>query len=78
LAAALKPSHQSACLRIAKCVEQLSVAVEEERAVRSKLLELGCPDALPDAGHEFGTLAEFHSTLSAWNRRMLQAGLLDP
>jgi hypothetical protein len=78
LAAALRPAQKAACRRIAKAVEELSAAIEEERRVRSKLVEVGCTEALPDAGREFGALSEFNSTLSTWNRRVLQAGLLDP
>jgi hypothetical protein len=77
LVAELKPGHRQACLRIAKCVEALSAAVEEERKVRSKLAELGASNALVDAGREFGVLAEFHSLLSTWNRRLLASGTLD-
>jgi hypothetical protein len=74
----LRPAHKQACRRIAKTVEELSAAVEEERAVRSRLAELGASDALVDAGREFGTLPEFHSRLSEWNRRLLASGALDP
>jgi hypothetical protein len=78
LAAELKPAHKAACLRIAKCVEALSAAVEDERKTRSKLSELGARDALVDAGKEFGTLTEFSSLVSVWNRRLLASGALDP
>ena len=31
---------------------------------------------LPDPGAEFGSLADYYSALSTWNRRVLQVGLL--
>jgi hypothetical protein len=76
-AAALRPRHKAAVRRIAQLVEQLSLAVEAERAVRAELAEVGGNGALPDAGREFGSLHEYGSTLSSWNRRMLAEGALD-
>jgi hypothetical protein len=77
LAEELKPAHKTACRKIAAAVESLSAAVEQERKVRAKLAELGWSNALVNAGKEFGTLTEFHSLLSTWNRRLLAAGALD-
>jgi hypothetical protein len=68
LAEELHPAHKAACHRLAKIVELLNTAIEEERAVRSKLAELGWAHILPDASKEFGVLGEFHSVLSSWNR----------
>jgi hypothetical protein len=76
-AEALRPKHRAAVRKIAATVEALSAAVEQEREVRRELGEVGALGALPDAGHEFGTLAEYSSKLSTWNRRVLSAGLLD-
>jgi hypothetical protein len=76
-AEALRPKHKAAVRRIAKAVEELSAAVEQEREVRRELGELGST-ALVDAGCEFGVLSEYGSALSSWNRRLLQAGVLDP
>ena len=76
LAELCRPKHAAAVRQIAKAVETLSAAVQTERAVRAGLADVGALHALPDAGFEFGTLAEYESLLSRWNRRMLQAGLL--
>jgi hypothetical protein len=76
-AAALKPKHAVAIRKIAAAVEALSAAVEQEREIRRELGEVG-GTALVDAGYELGSLADFNLPLSVWNRRMLQAGLLDP
>ena len=73
-AEALRPRHRAACRRIAQLVEQLSLAVEAERAVRAELAEIGAGGALPDGSRELGSLAEYGSTLSAWNRRLLHEG----
>jgi ClpP class serine protease len=73
----LAPRHRAAVKRIAGLVEQLSAAVEAERAVRAELSEVGGTGALPDASHEFGSLNEYGSTLSSWNRRVLAVGALD-
>jgi hypothetical protein len=70
-----RPRHRAAVKRIAELVEQLSCAIETERAVRAALLEVGS-HALPDAGREFGSLHEFNSTLSSWNRRVFAEGAL--
>jgi hypothetical protein len=77
LAEELRPVHKQACRKIARAVEVLSAAVEEERKVRARLLELGCDAAMPDGGKGLGTLSEFNSALSTWNRHALAAGLLD-
>jgi hypothetical protein len=77
LAEELRPAHKAACRKIAAAVESLSAAVEQERKIRAKLAELGCSNALVDAGQEFGTLSEFNSLLSTWNRRLLAARVLD-
>ena len=77
LATELKPAHGQACRKIAAAVESLSAAVEEEHKVRTKFAELGCSNALVDAGKEFGTLTEFNSLVSVWNRRLLASGVLD-
>ena len=74
IAAELRPKHIAAVAKIARAVEALSAAVEAERALRAELGELA--GGMVDAGHEFGTLAEYGSTLSGWNRRMLSLGLL--
>jgi hypothetical protein len=72
---AVRPRHREAVRKIAQLVEQLSAAVEAERAVRAELAEVGSA-ALPDAGREFGTLHEYSSVLSSWNRRVLAEGAL--
>jgi hypothetical protein len=72
----VRPRHRAAVKRMAKAVEELSAAVEVERAVRAELAEVGS-SALPDASREFGSLHEFNSTLSSWNRRVLAEGALD-
>jgi hypothetical protein len=74
---ALRPRHKAAVRKIAAAVEALSAAVEQEREIRRELGEVGS-SALPDCGHELGSLADYNSPLSVWNRRMLQAGLLAP
>jgi hypothetical protein len=71
------PRHRAAVKRIAGLVEQLSAAVEAERAVRAELGEVGGTGALPDASYELGSLNEYGSTLSSWNRRVLAVGALD-
>jgi hypothetical protein len=76
-AEALRPRHRAAVRKIAQLVEQLSAAVEQEREVRRELGEVGST-ALVDAGCELGSLADYNSPLSVWNRRVLQAGLLEP
>jgi hypothetical protein len=73
---ALRPRHRAAVKRLAQLVEQLSVAVAAERAVRGELAEVGS-SALPDASREFGSLNEYGSILSSWNRRVLAEGALD-
>jgi hypothetical protein len=75
-AEALRPRHRAAVKRMAKAVEELSAAVEAERAVRGELAEVGSA-ALPDASREFGTLHEYSSLLSGWNRRLLAEGAFD-
>ena len=75
VAAAVRPRHRAAVGRIAKAVEALSAAIEAEREVRRELVGLGS-FALVDAGHEFGTLAEYNSPLSVWNRRVLGSKLV--
>jgi hypothetical protein len=72
----MRPRHRAVVKRIAQLAEQLSAAVEAERAVRAELSEVGS-SALADAGREFGTLHEYNSTLSGWNRRMLAEGALE-
>ena len=72
----LRPRHRAAVRRLGQLVEQLSAAVEAERAVRAELAEVGSA-ALPDAGREFGSMHEYNSTLRAWNRRVLAEGALD-
>lgn len=74
IAAELRPKHIAAVARIARAVEALSAAVEGERSLRAGLGDLG--GGMVDAGAEFGSLADFHSVLAVWNRRMLAAGLL--
>jgi hypothetical protein len=76
-AEALRPRHRAAVKKIAQLVEQLSLAVEAERAVRAELAEVGGNGALPDAGREFGSLHEYNSALGSWNRRMVAEGALD-
>jgi hypothetical protein len=76
-AEAVRPRHKAAIRKIAQLVEQLSLAVEAERAVRAELAEVGSTGALPDASREFGSLNEFNSLLSSWNRQMLAEGALD-
>jgi hypothetical protein len=71
----VRPRHRAAVKRIAQLVEQLSLAVEAERAIRAELAEVGS-SALPDASRELGSLNEFNSVLSSWNRRMLAEGAL--
>jgi hypothetical protein len=73
----LRPGHRQAVRRIAEIVEQLSAAVDAERAVRAALAEVGNAGALPDASREFGSLHEYSGLLSTWNRRMLAEGALD-
>jgi hypothetical protein len=77
--AELTPRHRAAVLKIAKAVEALSVAVEAERAVRRELAEseLGAHASLPDGSHEFGSLHDYNSLLSAWSRRVRTLGLID-
>ena len=74
IAAELRPKHIAAVAKIARAVEALSAAVETERALRAELGDLA--GGMVDAGHEFGSLADFHSVLSSWNRRLLASGLL--
>jgi hypothetical protein len=74
-AEALKPRHKAAVRKIAAAVEALSAAVEGEREIRRELGEVGSA-ALADAGREFGSLHEYNSTLSSWNRHVLAEGAL--
>jgi hypothetical protein len=74
---ALRPRHRATVRKIAAAVEALSAAVEQERGIRRELGEVGS-SALVDASYEFGSLAEYGSLVSTWNRRLLQAGVLDP
>ena len=60
----VRPRHQAAVKRIGQLVEQLSLAVQAERAIRAELTEVGS-HALPDAGREFGVLSEYGSLLSS-------------
>jgi hypothetical protein len=71
----VRPRHRAAVKRIAQLVEQLSAAVEAERAVRAELAEVGS-NALADASREFGSLHDYNSTLSSWNRRVLAEAAL--
>ena len=73
---ALRPRHRQDVRQLAQLVEALSAAVEAERKIRAELGELGS-SALVDAGYEFGDLSQYNSLLSAWNRRMISAGLVD-
>jgi hypothetical protein len=75
LAGALAPRHRAAVARIGKAIEALSAAVDAERSIRAELSELGS-SILPDMGGQFGTLSEYGSAVSAWNRRALSLGLL--
>jgi hypothetical protein len=70
----VRPRHEVAVGKIAALVEQLSLAVDQERSVRAELQVVGGTDHLPDAGREFGTLGDADSALSRWNRRLLAAG----
>lgn len=78
LAEAIRPRHLKAVRAIATAVEQLSQAVEAERAVRNELADKGVAafTSLPDGSMEFGTLAEGHSLLTRWTQRATALGLL--
>jgi hypothetical protein len=76
-AEAVRPKHREAVKRIARLVEELSAAVDAERAVRAELAEVGSAGVLPDAGREFGSLHEYSSLVSSWNRRLLAEGAFD-
>jgi hypothetical protein len=68
------PAVRSAAARVARLVEALSREVADARAAQAKLAEVGA--AVPDIGREFGSLSEYYSAVSTWNKRMLAEGLL--
>ncbi len=74
----VRPRHFQVVGQMAVLVQQLSDLVARERELRASIGEAtGLPSAaLPDAGAEFGDLVDYNSRLSAWARRMRQAGAL--
>ena len=78
LSALLAPSLRGTALpspRSPSCSKSCPAAVAAEREIRAELSELGSC-ILPDMGNPFGTLSEYRSVLSEWNRRALALGLL--
>jgi hypothetical protein len=81
IAISLQPQHRAAVKRLAAAVEELSRAIEQERAVHPELrkkapLETSAylPNCAPPIG---GGLDNPVSPLSEWARRLRKIGLLD-
>jgi transposase len=78
-AAAVQPKLKALVRALARSVQRVSDDVEALRSLQNQLAEVGGVAALPDLALElFGTLSEYNSPVSAWNRRALRSGLLDP
>jgi hypothetical protein len=69
-AEALRPRHRAAVKQMGKAVEELSRAIEAERAIRAGLGEVGST-ALPDASREFGSLHEYNVS-ARWRARRVK------
>jgi hypothetical protein len=77
-AEAVQPKLKALVRALARSVERLNDDVEALRGLQAQLAEVGGVAALPDLALElFGTLAEYNSPVSQWNRRVLKSGLLD-
>ena len=78
-AEAVQPKVEALIRALARSVERLSDDVEALRNLQAQVAEVGGVAALPDLGLElFGTLVEYNSPVSQWNRRVLQSRMLDP
>ena len=78
-AEAVQPKLKALVRALARSVQRVSDDVEALRSLQGQLAEVGEVASLPDLGLEiFGTLSEFNSPVSNWNRRVLQSGALDP
>ncbi len=82
LASEIQPRHQEAVSAIAKALEALSVAIDDEIATRTELAQVGAPEhesaLLPDCSGDLlvGSLADWNSPASAWAREMRKIGIL--
>jgi hypothetical protein len=75
----VRPKLKALVHALARSVQRVSDDVEALRSLQSQLAEVGGAASLPDLGLElFGTLTEFNSLVSQWNRRALRSGMLDP
>ena len=81
IAALLRPEHAAAVRGLIAAVEQLSIAIEAERAVRRRYASAS-PEAvnhsLQDWSVDFADmdLTNWHSTAATWARRVRQSGPL--
>ena len=81
LAGELQPRHQAAVKGIAKALETLSLAIEQETTTRKELARVA-PEResalLPNCSDDLvvGTLADFNSPASAWAKRMRRLKIL--
>jgi hypothetical protein len=83
VARALQPRHREAVKAIGKALEVLSAAIGAERAARDAFASAGIPETsesllLPDCSTALmvGSLDDYGSIASQWNRRMLGLGVL--
>lgn len=81
IAGKMQPAHKAAITAIAKALEALSIAIEEETATRKELARVA-PEResslLPNCSDDLmvGTLADWNSPASAWARRMRKLNIL--
>lgn len=82
IARELQPRHRVAVKKVAKAIEALSLAMEEEMAVRAELTRTAPePESayLPNCvgGLNLGTLTEWGSPVSQWAQGMRQLKILE-